>query len=278
MKIFNWEISSLLLILIAIVAVGFFYTNISLGQKIDAQSTSQAFSSNINNIGQSVVLIDSIYANPSNSATSCDFQGTGFFITTDGYILTTGHNVDNNDQEHSPCSGYPVQIQATLQNGTVLTAKLFNPSLNNLDLGVIKANGTFMKANLMSSNSVVKAGEQIGLIGYPLGFAKQAVSNGIVSFYGFENGVLTLRINSFTSAGDSGSPIFLSNTGEVIGVFEKSFIGNIPVINATGAPSTDAQYIVNTLGQYVLQVAQKTSQTGVGTAVPVDSSILSELK
>ncbi len=253
--------------LIIVVIVGFIiistlvvYSNISLGQKIDALVTNQAFSNSINSIGQSVVQVNSFYLNHVN-------QGTGFVIAKNDYILTTSHNVDGN----------PLQVNVTLLSGDVLSATIVETSFNNLDLAILKVDAQLKPVKIIHDTSSVSAGQEIGLIGHVYGFTKQVVSQGIISFFGFENDIKTMRINALISPGESGSPVFLSNTGNVIAVYAGSLKISLQPINSSTAPTPEARYIVDILGQYISDVVEKTAQTGVGSVIPIDDSILSGL-
>ena len=64
----------------------------------------------------------------------------------------------------------------------------------------------------------MKVGTKIAFTGYPLYGPVQVTHEGIISFTGGYNNKPLITVNSFVNKGNSGGPLFLSDTGEVIGV------------------------------------------------------------
>ena len=169
----------------------------SLQTKITKQiSTSPDFSSIIGDAIKSVVTIETDRA-----------QGTGFFITNDGFIITNAHVL---------FGGRYARI--ITHEKTEYFAKLVGYNLT-LDLALLKINDTSKKLELEDSENV-KLGEKVIAIGNPLGLSF-TVTEGIVS--GIErvspNNNLDLYIQTDVSLnpGNSGGPL-INKEGKVIGI------------------------------------------------------------
>jgi 2-alkenal reductase len=153
--------------------------------------------------------------------------GSGFFIDTDGRIVTNNHVVQDADQ-----------LAVTLQDKTTVRAELLGRDPDN-DLAVIKVDpnatdsdgrpiGDRIKPVTLGDSDQVTIGETAVAIGSPLGLA-QTVTEGIVSARrnpGEESPVPGDQLNLLGGAiqtdaainpGNSGGPLF-NAAGQVIGV------------------------------------------------------------
>lgn len=139
-------------------------------------------------------------------------QGSGFFISQDGDIITNRHVfAGSHSAEVKTADGkvYPVtQIVAESKEADIVRAKVNVPkSVPFLSL----------------SNSIPEVGERIVVIGNPLGL-ERTVSDGIVSasreIPGFGR---IYQITAPLSSGSSGSPV-VNMKGEVIGVATFQFV------------------------------------------------------
>jgi serine protease Do len=135
-------------------------------------------------------------------------QGSGFFISADGYVLTNNHVV-----EHAKS----VQIKTT--EGKTLPAKVVG-SDPKTDLAVLKvtASGTF--AFVKFAAQPPRVGDWVLAMGNPFGLGG-TVTAGIVSASGRDIGSGPyddyLQIDAPVNKGNSGGPTF-NTQGEVIGV------------------------------------------------------------
>lgn len=133
--------------------------------------------------------------------------GTGFFITTDGYLLTNHHVVKGADS-----------ITVTLNDRTELDAVLVG-SDEASDIAVLKVAGSHFPA-LVASSDEVRVGEPVLAIGSPFGFDYSA-SAGIVSAKSRnmtpEATTPFIQSDVALNQGNSGGPLF-NKKGEVIGV------------------------------------------------------------
>lgn len=133
-------------------------------------------------------------------------QGTGFIMTQDGYILTNAHVLSGGHYAY-----------AYTYDSERYSAKLIGYDLD-LDIAVLKIEGSFSKLDLGDSDSV-KLGEKVIAIGNPLGLSF-STSEGIISARdreGDNNLPYYFQTDASLNPGNSGGPLIDTN-GEVIGI------------------------------------------------------------
>ena len=136
-------------------------------------------------------------------------QGSGFFITADGYAVTNNHVVQNADN-----------VQVTTDDGKTYSAKVIGTDART-DLALIKVEGgkdDFKFAKLAEGKP--RIGDWVLAVGNPFGLGG-TVTAGIVSASGRDigNGPYDdfIQIDAPVNKGNSGGPAFDTN-GEVMGV------------------------------------------------------------
>ncbi|SDS58438.1 Do family serine endopeptidase [Bradyrhizobium canariense] len=135
-------------------------------------------------------------------------QGSGFFISADGYAVTNNHVVDGADK-----------VEVTTDDGKTYKAKVIGTDART-DLALIKVEGgsDFPFAKL--SEGKPRIGDWVLAVGNPFGLGG-TVTAGIVSASGRDigNGPYDdfIQIDAPVNKGNSGGPAFNTN-GEVIGV------------------------------------------------------------
>jgi serine protease Do len=135
-------------------------------------------------------------------------QGSGFFITGDGYAVTNNHVVENADN-----------VQVTTDDGKTFTAKVIGTD-SRTDLALIKVDGggfPFVKL----ADSTPRVGDWVLAVGNPFGLGG-TVTAGIVSARGRDDVGGTqytdyLQIDASINRGNSGGPTF-DLSGRVIGM------------------------------------------------------------
>ena len=141
--------------------------------------------------------------------------GTGFFVTSDGYMLTNHHVIEGADK-----------ITVTLNDRTELDAKLIG-SDERSDVAVLKIDGRLFPALPIGDSNQLKVGEPVLAIGSPFGFDYSA-SAGIVSAksrsFSRETSVPFIQTDVALNPGNSGGPLF-NQSGEVIGINSRIFSG-----------------------------------------------------
>jgi serine protease Do len=135
-------------------------------------------------------------------------EGSGFFITTDGYAVTNNHVVD-----------HASSVQVTTDDGTVYPAKVVGTDPKT-DLALIKVDGKKDFAFVKFAEHSPQVGDWVVAVGNPFGLGG-TVTAGIVSARGRDIGAGSygdyLQIDAPINKGNSGGPAFDVN-GNVIGV------------------------------------------------------------
>ena len=135
-------------------------------------------------------------------------QGSGFFISADGFAVTNNHVVDGADK-----------VEVTTDDGKIFKAKVIGTDART-DLALIKVEGgsNFPFAKL--SDGKPRIGDWVLAVGNPFGLGG-TVTAGIVSARGRDigNGPYDdfIQIDAPVNKGNSGGPAF-DTSGEVMGV------------------------------------------------------------
>ncbi|KRQ05603.1 Do family serine endopeptidase [Bradyrhizobium manausense] len=135
-------------------------------------------------------------------------EGSGFFISADGYAVTNNHVVD-----------HAQSVQVTMDDGTIYTAKVVGTDPKT-DLALIKVDGNKDFPFVKFSDQKPRIGDWVVAVGNPFGLGG-TVTAGIVSASGRDigNGPYDdfIQIDAPINKGNSGGPAFDMN-GNVIGV------------------------------------------------------------
>src|SRR6059058_1405498 len=135
-------------------------------------------------------------------------QGSGFFISPDGYAVTNNHVVDGADK-----------VEVTTDDGKTYIAKVIGTDPRT-DLALIKVAGRTDFPFAKLSDSKPRIGDWVLAVGNPFGLGG-TVTAGIVSASGRDigNGPYDdfIQIDAPVNKGNSGGPAFDTN-GEVMGV------------------------------------------------------------
>ncbi|WP_128924728.1 Do family serine endopeptidase [Bradyrhizobium guangxiense] len=135
-------------------------------------------------------------------------QGSGFFISADGYAVTNNHVVDGADK-----------VEVTTDDGKTYTAKVIGTD-QRTDLALIKVEGSSNFPFAKLADSKPRIGDWVLAVGNPFGLGG-TVTAGIVSASGRDigNGPYDdfIQIDAPVNKGNSGGPAFDTN-GEVMGV------------------------------------------------------------
>jgi serine protease Do len=164
-------------------------------------------------------------------------QGSGFFISEDGYVVTNNHVVEEGDE-----------IVVMTDDGRELNAELIG-SDERTDLALLKVDGNSFNYVKLSQDTP-KVGQWVIAVGNPFGLGG-TVTAGIISAEGRDIGAGPydnfLQIDAPVNRGNSGGPTF-NTKGEVIGVNTAIFSpsgGNVGI--AFAIPAATVQEIVNDL-------------------------------
>lgn len=149
---------------------------------------------------------------PGGGGTPREFEnkslGSGFFISSDGYILTNAHVVDGADE-----------VTVRLTDKREFKAKIIGAD-KRTDVALIKIEASGLPAVKLADINQLKVGEWVVAIGSPFGF-DNSVTAGIVSAKGRslpqENYVPFIQTDVAINPGNSGGPLF-NMRGEVVGI------------------------------------------------------------
>jgi serine protease Do len=135
-------------------------------------------------------------------------QGSGFFISSDGYAVTNNHVVDGADK-----------VEVTTDDGKTHTAKVIGTDART-DIALIKVEGASNFPFAKLSDGKPRIGDWVLAVGNPFGLGG-TVTAGIVSANGRDigNGPYDdfIQIDAPVNKGNSGGPAF-NTEGEVMGV------------------------------------------------------------
>jgi serine protease Do len=164
-------------------------------------------------------------------------QGSGFFITADGYAVTNNHVVDKADT-----------VEVTTDDGKTYTAKVIGTDPRT-DLALIKIDGRNDFPHAKLADAAPRIGDWVLAVGNPFGLGG-TVTAGIVSARGRDIGAGPyddfIQIDAPVNKGNSGGPTF-DVDGNVIGVNTAIFspsggsVGIAFAIPATTVKSVVAQ-------------------------------------
>jgi serine protease Do len=168
-------------------------------------------------------------------------QGSGFFISADGYVVTNHHVVANADV-----------VEVTTDDGKIYTAKVIGVD-QRTDLALIKIDGRTDFPFVTFADKPPRVGDWVLAVGNPFGLGG-TVTAGIVSARGRDIGAGPyddfLQIDAPVNRGNSGGPTF-NVLGQVIGVNTAIFSpsgGNIGIAFAIPA---------DTVKSVILQLREK---------------------
>ncbi|MGB2863581.1 MAG: DegQ family serine endoprotease [Sedimentisphaerales bacterium] len=143
--------------------------------------------------------------------------GSGFVISSDGYILTNNHMVEDAEK-----------VTVELSDGRKFTAEITGTDPDS-DVAVIKIDADNLPYLELADSDTLEVGEWVLAIGNPLGFS-HTVTAGIVSAKGRSVGLATIenfiQTDAAINRGNSGGPL-LNLEGKVVGM-------NTAIYGATG--------------------------------------------
>ncbi|MHC4842706.1 MAG: Do family serine endopeptidase [Planctomycetota bacterium] len=136
-------------------------------------------------------------------------QGSGFIISSDGYVLTNNHIVNNAED-----------VRVILQDGEELEGKIIGTDPDS-DVALIKVEGDDLPYLPLADSDKMEVGEWVLAIGNPFGLS-HTVTAGIVSAKGRSGFRLAayedfIQTDAAINPGNSGGPL-INLDGEVVGM------------------------------------------------------------
>ena len=177
-------------------------------------SYTELYASNVNScVSINVSETTNIFGQQAQVAAS---SGSGFIISKDGYIVTNYHVIAGSS------SGTSTAVQVTLYDGTTYDAEVIGGD-EEFDIAVLKINADQeLTPVVIGSSDDLQVGDDIAVIGNPLGELTFSMSEGIVST---TNRLINvdgtpfnmIQITAAVNSGNSGGPLF-NMYGEVVGI------------------------------------------------------------
>ena len=176
----------------------------------DAEVYAAAVSSvvSINTTSQAGI---NIFGQPVQAASS----GSGFILSSDGYILTNYHVVQNASA-----------VEVTTYSGNVFQAQVIGGDPD-YDIAVLKVDASGLQSAALGSSDTLRVGDWVLAIGNPLGELTFSMSGGMVSSVNRAINVSgtpfhMIQTDASINPGNSGGPL-LNTSGEVVGIVSAKY-------------------------------------------------------
>lgn len=168
--------------------------------------------------------------------------GSGVVVSTDGYIVTNNHVVED-----------ATNIKVTLADKTTYDATVVGTD-EKTDIAVVKINASGLTPAVFGDSSQIVVGQDVIVIGNPLGSLGGSVTKGIVSALDrqvtIENQTMTLlQIDAAVNPGNSGGGAFDAN-GNLIGIVNAKSTGSNIDNLGFAIPVNTAKTVINDIIQY----------------------------
>ena len=162
------------------------------------------------NVGSVVGISCEAAATVSGQTLRRSVTGSGFLVTSDGYIVTNYHVIKGAQQ-----------ITVTANDGSTYAATLVGTDEDN-DIAVLKVDAKDLTPAILGDSDTLKVGDAVLAIGNPLGTLSGTVTDGIVSALERQvtidgNNMTLLQTSAAVNPGNSGGGLF-NASGELIGI------------------------------------------------------------
>ena len=152
-----------------------------------------------------------IFGQPVQAASS----GSGFILSSDGYILTNYHVVQNASA-----------VEVTTYSGNVFQAQVIGGDPD-YDIAVLKVDASGLQSAALGSSDTLRVGDRVLAIGNPLGELTFSMSGGMVSSVNRAINVSgtpfhMIQTDASINPGNSGGPL-LNTSGEVVGIVSAKY-------------------------------------------------------
>lgn len=185
------------------------------------------------------------YTNFFGMTSSSAVTGSGFIVTSDGYILTNYHVIEEAYTGN-------LDVSVMLYDGTSYTAAIVGTEPDN-DIAVLKIDAEGLKAAELGDSEELLVGDKVYAVGNPLGELEFSMTTGYVSAKDrvIATGVNTDAISMFqfdaaVNSGNSGGPVY-NELGQVVGVVTAKYSDTGVEGIGFAVPISDAASIANDL-------------------------------
>lgn len=182
----------------------------------EALTAAEVYAQNVNaTVGITTTTSTNYFGYETTSAAS----GSGFILTSDGYVFTNYHVIEDSDE-----------ITVSTYDGTSYEATLIGYDEDS-DVAVLKIEATDLTPVVLGDSDELSVGDEVAAIGNPLGELTFSLTTGVVSAL---NRAVTLSTNvtmnliqtdCAINSGNSGGALF-NMYGEVIGITNAKYSGS----------------------------------------------------
>jgi S1-C subfamily serine protease len=159
-------------------------------------------------------------------------SGTGFFITSDGFVVTNAHVVKGGNK-----------FQLVTSAGSIAANVVKVDSAN--DLALLKAEGSFAALPVVTSRAV-RLGSTVATVGFPniglQGFAPKLAKGEIAALSGVQDDVRYFQISVPVQPGNSGGAL-VDERGNVVGIVSAKLSAKA-ALDISGALPENVNYAV----------------------------------
>ena len=178
----------------------------------NAMTDAELYAANVNSV---VSINTSATTNYFGQAVQSASSGSGFILTTDGYIVTNYHVVEGANS-----------VKVTLYNGESYDASIIGHD-EDYDIAVIKIGATGLQAVTLGDSDHLNVGDHVLAVGNPLGELTFSMSGGMVSSVNRAINVSgtpfnMIQTDTSINPGNSGGPLF-NQYGEVVGIVSAKY-------------------------------------------------------
>jgi S1-C subfamily serine protease len=193
-----------------------------------------------------VVTVFAYFGDPNATATVTS-QGSGFVISSQGYLLTNSHVITNAGEGSSVQAAEHVFIE--FADGDRVQARVVGWDLFD-DVGVLQVSPSVHRLTPvpLGTSSTVRVGQPVAAIGSPLG-NENTLTTGVVSAIHRSINAITVRRYNIVDAIQTDAPITHGNSGGPLFDARGRVIGINAQIRSTGGTGNDS---------------------GIGFAIPID--------
>ena len=180
----------------------------------DGLTPGQVYAQNVDSV---VTISCTVQSRVYGQVTKGTSSGSGFILTSDGYVVTNHHVVEN-----------ATAIKVITHDGTEYSATVKGSDANN-DVAVLKVEAENLPSVTLGSSDDLVIGDMVVAIGNPLGTLSATQTVGYVS--GTNREVTTdkkiinmIQTDAVINPGNSGGPLFNMH-GEVVGITTAKYSG-----------------------------------------------------
>ncbi len=170
------------------------------------------------------VTTDVTYTNFFGQTSSTAVSGTGFIMSSEGYVITNYHVIEYADR-------YNYAVRVIMHDGSAYEAAIVGTEINN-DIAVLKISAQDLIPVIMGDSDLISVGDSAYAVGNPLGELEFTMTSGTVSALNrliradnSSPSINMFQIDAAINSGNSGGPVY-NSLGEVIGVVTAKYSEN----------------------------------------------------